>query len=196
MKKNRLFNFLVCGLLILLTACQAAKAPLEAAMPQPVEEPVNGIRLTTGAAEAPPLWAFCEAAQENTHIRTFYCRVPAWQDLAIGYAFLLADSALVHGRSADLEWDVAIDDTLVDLESFGTYDYVMPAMPGSPSRIRKVFVTVTDWNLVMTNTNPGEHTLYFRAKDSAGYHCEWLVHLSIEGKDRTDISSIPFPLIS
>ncbi len=96
---------------------------------------------------------------------------------------------------ADLVWELSIDDYVVDLDSFGTFDYVMPAMPASPSPIREVFAKVTDWNLVMTNLNPGEHTLHFRAQDGADqYH--WLVNLVIEGEDGVDMSAAPFPLHS
>lgn len=192
MNRNRLFNILGCGLVILLTACQAAKAPLDASLVQPVDA-TNSFQLATGAADAPPLWAFCSAGEESIPVRTFQCRAPVGQTLAVGYRYLLADSALLNGSAADLNWEVSIDDTLVDLASFGTYDYVMPGMPASPSPVREAFVRMTDWNLAMTHTNPGEHILFFRARDSAGYYYEWLVHLTIEGEDGTDIGSVPFP---
>jgi hypothetical protein len=191
MNKTRLFQWMSLGLLIILTACQAAGQPLSASMFRPGDT-IKGMSLTTGAADAPPLWAFCSAAQENTHIRTFHCRAPVWQTLAVGNFFLLADAALLNRDETDLEWELAIDDYVVDLESFGTFDYVMPAMPASPSPIREVFAKVTDWNLVMTNLNPGEHTLAFRAQsDTESY--TWFVNLVIDGADGTDISSVPFP---
>jgi hypothetical protein len=185
MNNKRLSHLLVIGLLFLLTACQAAMVGSG--------DTISGISLTTGAADAPPFWAYCSAAQENTHIRTFHCRAPVWQTLAVGHLFLLADASLLNGREADLVWELSIDDYIVDLDSFGTFDYVMPAMPASPSPIREVFAKVTDWNLVMTNLNPGEHTLHFRAQDGADqYH--WLVNLVIEPADGEgiDISSVPF----
>lgn len=194
MNTKRLFQLLSVGLLVLMTACQAARQPLSAAISES-KETINGVRLTTGAADAAPLWAYCSPSQENTHIRTFQCRAPVWQTLAIGHLFLLADSALLNARGADLEWELSIDDTLVDLESFGTFDYVMPAMPASPSPIREVFARVTDWNLVMTNLNPGEHTLQFRAQ-SENESYMWLVQLVIEGADGADMSAAPFPLHS
>lgn len=194
MNKTRLSKWMYLALLVTLTACQAAGQPLSAAMSGP-SDTLNGLNLTTGAAEAPPLWAYCSPSQENTHIRTFHCQAPVWQTLAVGHLFLLADSALLNARSADLKWELSIDDYLVDLESFGTFDYVMPAMPASPSLIREVFARVTDWNLVMTNLNPGEHTLSFRAQSGSESYM-WLVHLLIEPTDSTDISAAPFPLHS
>lgn len=194
MNTNRLLRALCLALTILMTACQAAGQAGKATLYQPVEE-INGIRLGTGAVDAPPLWAYCSPSQENTHIRTFNCRAPVWQTLAVGNLFLLADAALLNARGADLTWELAIDDHLVDLASFGTFDYVMPAMPANASPIREVFAKVTDWNLVMTNLNPGEHSLHFWAQnDTAQYH--WLVNLVIEPADSVDISAAPFPLHS
>jgi hypothetical protein len=193
MKKNRLYHLLVIALLFVLTACQGAGQSLGATLSEPGKS-IDGMSLTTGAADAVPLWAYCSPSEENTHIRTFDCRAPVWQTLAIGHLFLLADSANLTAGGADLTWELSIDDYLVDLESFGTFDYVMPAMPKGPSPIREVFVNMTDWNLVMTNLNPGEHILFFRAQDGEGYYHVWLVRLAIEddGKNRTDINSVPF----
>ena len=194
MNTNRLLRVLGLAVIILMSACQAAGQPGSAALSQPVEE-MNGIRLGTGAAEAPPLWGYCSPSQENTHIRTFHCRAPAWQTLAIGNLFLLADAALLNRDATELAWELGIDDYLVDLESFGTFDYVMPTMPAKPSPIREVFARVTDWNLVMTNLHPGEHTLSFRAQN-ANESYMWLVQLVIEPADNADITAAPFPLHS
>ena len=194
MNKTRVSHWIYIGLLVLLTACQASGQPLSAAMSEP-KGAINGVRLTTGAVDAAPLWAYCSPSQENTHIRTFHCRAPVWQTLAIGHLFLLTDQALLNRGGAELVWELAIDDHVIDLASFGTFDYVMPAMSASPSPIREVFARVTDWNLVMTNLNPGEHTLHFRAQnDTAQYH--WLVNLVVEPADNVDISAAPFPLHS
>jgi hypothetical protein len=193
MNKIRFFQGMLIGLLFMLTACQTAGQPLSAAMSEPSDE-IKGMSLTTGAADAAPLWAYCSPSQENTYLRTFHCRAPVWQTLAIGHLFLLENSADLNARSADLKWELSIDDYLVDLESFGTFDYVIPAMPGNPSPIREVFVKMTDWNLVMTNLSPGEHILFLQAQDGAGYYYAWLVHLTIDGENGTDIGSVPFPL--
>jgi hypothetical protein len=194
MSIKRFSHVLSLGLLILMTACQSTSQPLSAVLSQSGEA-TNGMSLTTGAADASPLWAYCSPSQENTHIRTFHCRAPAWQTLAVGHLFLLTDAALLERREADLKWQLTIDDRIVDLESFGTFDYVMPAMPASPSPIRKVFARVTDWNLVMTNLSPGEHVLSFRAQNETESYM-WLVQLVIEPADRAEMSAAPFPLHS
>lgn len=191
MNTNRLSQLLSVGLLILMTACQGAGQPLSAAMVGSGDT-ISGMRLTTGAADAPPLWAYCSPSQENMPIRTFHCHAPVWQTLAVGNLFLLADAALLNRSGAELVWELAIDDYVVDLESFGTFDYVMPAMPASPSPVREVFAKVTDWNLVMTNLNPGEHTLRFLAQSETESYA-WFVNLVIEPADEVDISSVPFP---
>ena len=164
----------------------------------PMLEPgdqIDGMTLTTGAEDAPPLWAYCSASEENTQIRTFGCRAPVSQTLAIGHLFLLADQALLNRGGPALVWELAIDDHVVDLESFGTFDYTMPAMPASPSPVREVFARVTDWDLVLTDPHPGRHILHFRAQnDAAQYH--WLVVLVIAPADGIDVDAAPFPLHS
>ncbi|HJQ13100.1 MAG TPA: hypothetical protein VJ830_00015, partial [Anaerolineales bacterium] len=82
MNKNRVSHWIYIGLLVLLTACQAAGQPLSAAVSEP-RETIEGMRLTTGAADAAPLWTYCSPSEENTHIRTFNCRAPVWQTLAV-----------------------------------------------------------------------------------------------------------------
>jgi hypothetical protein len=185
---------LVIGVLFLLTACQGAGQPLQAAMVGSGDS-INGMSLATGAADAPPLWAYCSPLPENTHVRTFHCNAPAWQTLAVGNLFLITDAALLNRNGSDFVWELAIDDTIVDLESFGTFDYVMPAMASSPSPVREVFAKVTDWNLVTTNLNPGEHTLSLRAQSESESYM-WLVQLVVEPADEVDMSAAPFPLHS
>lgn len=194
MNKTRFVKWMYLTLLVVLTACQSKGQPLSAAISEPVET-LNGLSLATGAVDAAPLWAYCSPSQENTHIRTFNCRAPVWQTLAVGNLFLLTDAALLNRNGAELVWELSIDDYVVDLESFGTFDYVMPAMPASPSPVREVFARVTDWNLVMTNLNPGEHTLSFRAQNKTESYM-WLVQLVVEPADDVDISAAPFPLHS
>jgi hypothetical protein len=156
---------------------------------------INGLTLATGAESALPLWAFCSSSQENNPLQTFNCRVSALQTLAIGHVFLLAETASANSDGSDLTWDLAIDDQVVDLASFGKFEYVVPSMAKGPSPVREVFKKAIGWNIVLTNLNPGEHTLSFRAKSETDSHL-WLVNLAIEGADGIDISAAPFPLHS
>lgn len=191
MNRTRLSQWIYVGLMLMLTACQAAGQPLSAAMFRPGDT-INGLSLGTGAADAPPLWSYCSPSQENTLIRTFHCRVPAWQTLAIGNLFLLLDAGRSNLGGSELAWELSIDDHVVDLQSYGTFDYVMPGMAMGPSPVREVFLRVTDWNLVMTNLNPGEHTLRFLAQNETESYA-WFVNLVIEAADEVDISVVPFP---
>lgn len=193
MNKVRAAQLLSVGLLVLLTACQAAGQPLSAAF-RPGDT-INGMGLTTGAAEAPSLLAFCSSSQLSDHMKSFDCRAPVLPTLAIGNLFLLSDEAFASLGWSDLVWEFSINGQPVDLESFGTFDYVMPSMAKSPSPVREVFEKATAWNVVLTNLNPGEHTLRFLAQsDTESY--TWLIHLSIEGTQGVDVSSVPFPLHS
>jgi hypothetical protein len=194
MNTKRFFHVLSFGLLILVTACQSAAQPLSAAMSGPGDT-INGLKLATGAEAAPSLWAFCSSSQENNLIQTFNCRAPLLQSLAIGHVFLLAEQVSATLNGSDLLWELSIDDQIVDLESFGRFEYVMPSMSKSPSPVREVFKKATAWNIVLTNLNPGEHTLSFRAQSEADSHL-WLVNLVIEAAGGTDISAVPFPLHS
>jgi hypothetical protein len=193
MNKIRLAQLLSAGLLLVLTACQAAGQPLSAAF-RPGDN-LDGMKLTTGAEDAPPLWAFCAGSQGGDHVKTFDCRAPVLQTLAIGHLFLLSEETFAGLGWSDLVWELAINGQAVDLESFGTFDYVMPSMAKSPSPVREVFQKVTAWNVVLTNLNPGEHTLRFLAQSDTDSYT-WLVHLTIEGVDGVDVSSMPFPLHS
>src|SRR5688500_15775256 len=121
MNKIRLSQLLYCGLLCVLTACQAAGQPLSAEMFRPGDI-IDGMSLTTGAAEAPPLWAFCSGSQESDHVKTFNCRAPMLPTLAIGHIFLFADETLTNLDWSELVWELSIDDRAVDLGSFGTFD--------------------------------------------------------------------------
>lgn len=187
MNKTRLFQLLSFGLLFMFSACQAAGQPLSAAMFRPGDT-IDGMSLGTGAADAPPLWAFCSGSQESNHIKTFNCRAPMLPTLAIGNIFILADGALANLDWSELVWELSIDDQAVDLESFGTFEYLMPTMPQSRSSIREVFKKFTAWNVVLTNLNPGEHTLRFLAQSETDSYT-WFVNLVIESADGVDVSS-------
>lgn len=190
MNKTRRVQWLSIGWIVILAACQSAGPAGGGAMFRPGDN-LGGMNLTTGAADAPPLWAFCSNPQENTHIRTLECRAPVLPTLAIGHAFLLADEALTNLNWSELVWEMSIDGQAVDLESFGTFEYVMPTMTEDSSFVREVFKKAIAWNVVLTNLNPGEHTLYFRAQSETNSYL-WLVNLTIGPEAGTDISSIPF----
>ena len=194
MNNTRLSQWISLGLLVVLTACQSAGQSFSAALSRPGDA-INGLRLSTEAADAAPLWAFCSTSQGSGNLKSFDCRTPVLPALAIGHIFLLADEALGSQQWSDLVWELSIDEQAVDLEQFGTFEYVMPSMAQSPSRIREVFQKATAWNIVLTNLNPGEHTLRFLAQSETESY-SWFVNLVIEAGEGSDFSSVPFPLHS
>jgi hypothetical protein len=194
MNSKRFSHVLSLGLLVLMTACGSTGQSLGAVMSQPGDA-INGLTLATGAENALPLWSFCSASQENSLIQTFNCRASELQTLAIGHVFLLSEMASADSDGSDLLWDLSIDDQIVDLESFGRFEYVVPSMAKGPSPIREVFKKAIGWNIVLTNLNPGEHTLSFRAQSETDSYL-WLVNLVIAPADGIDVSAMPFPLHS
>jgi hypothetical protein len=180
MNNNRLSQLLYVGLILVLTACQGAGLSPKV-MFRPGDA-VDGMSLTTGAQDAAPLWAFCSSAQYVGNTTTADCTVPLLSRLAIGHILMPGDDALSRLDWSEINWELTIDGQSVDLKSFGTYDFVLPAMSHDPSPVREVFVTFTAWDVVLTNLSPGDHTIYGMAQmGSESYN--WVIHLSIEGKD-------------
>jgi hypothetical protein len=79
--------------------------------------------------------------------------------LAIGHIFLGTDVALGDTKWSALNWELYLDDQYIHLDDFGTFDYLLPTMAPSPSRVREVFTKFTAWDVVLTNLQPSEHTL-------------------------------------
>jgi len=194
MKTRRLFQLMSAGMLFLLTACGAAGQSASTAALKSGDS-INGMSLATSVTNAPPLWAFCSSSQQSNNTKTMSCHAPVLPTLAIGHFFLLADEVFTDMNGSDLTWDLSIDNQAVDLASFETFDYAVPSMAKHPSHIREVFKKATAWNIVLTNLNPGEHTLRFLAQNDTDSYT-WLVKLVIEPRDGTDISSVPFRLKS
>ena len=142
---------------------------------------MDGMRITTGAARAPSLWAFC-SSEEEVHIPTTNCRVPQMTALGIGHVFLPRDHAFSDMDWSALEGQLYIDNKfLVSLDDFGTYNYVLPTVAPTPSIAREVFTKFTAWDVVLTNLQPGTHTIQgmIRAEEE---EYRWVVNLVIEAR--------------
>jgi hypothetical protein len=149
---------------------------------------IDGMTLTGGADGARPLWVFC-ASEESTGVITADCRVPKMQALAIGHVFLATDSAFSRTEWSELEWELSIDNREVNLEEFGTYDYLLPTMAPNPSLIREVFMKFTAWDIVLVDLQPGTHTLRGTvSSDTEEYG--WIVNLVIE--DQSSARKAPY----
>lgn len=181
MNKNRLAKLLYVGLLLMLTACQTAGQPLSASLFKPGDT-IDGMSLITGAKDAVPLWAFCSPAQYSNNATAASCDVPLLPKLAIGHFLMPGDDTLTRLDWSAISWELTIDDHPIDLQSFGTFDFVLPAMSHDPSPIREVFVEFTAWDVVLTNLNPGEHTIRGSAKMGTDSY-SWVIHLTISGND-------------
>jgi hypothetical protein len=143
-----------------------------------VGDEVDGMTLTTGAADARPLWVFC-ASEVNKNVTTANCRVPQVSKLAIGHVFIDTDIAFRETEWSDLHWELYLDDQYINLDQFGPYDYLLPTMAPNPSLVREVFMKFTAWDVVLTNLEPGVHTIEGRVFDGAEEY-SWIVNLVIE----------------
>jgi hypothetical protein len=143
-----------------------------------VGDELDGMTLTTGAADARPPWVFC-ATDVIENVTTADCRVPQVSRLAIGHVFLGTDVAFSETEWSDLQWELYLDDQYINLAQFGTYDYLLPTMAPNPSLVREVFMKFTAWDVVLTNLQPGSHTIEGRVRAGAEEY-SWVVDMVIE----------------
>jgi hypothetical protein len=181
MNKTRFLKALYIGLLVILSACQVSGNSAGATMIKPGDT-IDGMVLTTSAADAPPVWAFCSQPQYAGNTVTSDCNVPMVSELAIGHTLMPEDHALARRDWSEISWEMTIDGNSIDLQSFGTYNFLLPAMSHSASPVREVFVSFTAWDVVLTNLSPGEHTINGLAQMGDDSHI-WVIHLTIEGND-------------
>ena len=139
---------------------------------------IDGMTLTNGAAGAPMLWIFCSSEVSN-YLTTANCHVPQMSRLSIGHVFLATDEAFSGTEWSELDWQLYMDDNLINLADFGTYDYVLPTIAPNPSLVREVFMKFTAWDVVLTNLQPGVHTLEGTVRGDSEEH-SWVVNLVIE----------------
>lgn len=176
---NRPTLSLLCiGLLFVLTACQPAGQTPGNEMLRPGDV-VDGMIMTTGVANVPPLWAFC-TSQDEGNTTTSFCNVPSLHDLGIGCIFTMGARKLSEWIWSELTWEFSIDGQAVDLERFGIYETALPAMADNPSPIREVFRQAKTWDVVLTNLKPGQHTLQGVVHTGTDSYT-WVIYLTIEG---------------
>lgn len=155
---------------------------------------INGMTLSKGTADAHSLWAFCFNAPEGKGSYMLDCRVPALASPRIGNLLLYANEAISSQDWSDLVWELSIDGQVVNLEPFETFDYVVPGVSKIlSSPVPETFKRGTGWNIVLTDLEPGHHTLWLVAQSKVESYT-WFVDLEIEPAEETNISSAPFPL--
>ena len=143
-----------------------------------VGDTIDGMTLGTGAADARPLWVFC-ASDVDENVTTANCQVPQVSRLAIGHVFIEREDVFRDTEWAELQWELYLDDQYINLAQFGAYDYVLPSMAPNPSLVREVFMKFTGWDIVLTNLQPGLHTIEGRVFSGAEEY-SWVVNLEIE----------------
>lgn len=148
---------------------------------------IHGMTLTTGAADARPLWVFC-ATDVIGNVTTADCRIPQVSTLAIGHVFLGTDEVFTEADWSQLKWELYFDDALIDLDTFGRYDYVLPTMAPHPSLVREVFMKFKAWDVVLTNLQPGAHTIEGRVY-TRDEEYRWVVNLKIEDRPLSEWAS-------
>ena len=171
-----MFNILMIAVVI---ACQSAGQSTDNSMLKPGDS-IHGMTLTQGAASAAPLWAFCSSDQESKEIVAVDCRVPLLPRLAVGNIFMPTGESLTELGGSEITWELSIDDQIVDLDAFGTYDFVLPTMAHAPSPVREVFTKFTAWDVVLTNMKPGAHILHCMAQAETETY-SWNINFTIEG---------------
>jgi hypothetical protein len=169
------FAKLIFAFLLALLQSDVAAAP--AAMIT-VGDEIDGMTLTTGAKDARPLWVFC-ASEVNQNVTAANCRVPQMSRLAIGHVFLGTENAFRNADWSELQWELYLDGQSINLDHFGTYDYLLPTMAPNPSLVREVFMKFKAWDIVLTNVQPGAHTIQGRVRSDREEY-RWEVDLLIE----------------
>jgi hypothetical protein len=177
MKRFLLFTF---GLLmaVIMLAYQPIGQSAGDRILKPGDE-IDGMVITTGVAEASPLWAFCSHTLETDNVTHGDCQVPQVSKLAIGHPFGGADRALQALDWSTLTWALSLDEHSLDLEAFGIYHYAIPDLASPPSPIREVFRQKKTWDVVLTNPTPGLHTLHGMARAGTNTYT-WIVNFTVK----------------
>jgi hypothetical protein len=175
-------KFLLVTLSLLIAVVMLAYQPVWQSVGNPMLKPgdeITGMIITTGVAEAPPLWAFCSPALENDGVMTADCHVPLLSKLAIGHPFDGAAQPLQALDWSALTWELYLDGHPLDLKAFGIHHYAMPDLATPPSPTREVFRQMKAWDVVLANPTQGMHRLHGIARAGANTYT-WVVNFTIE----------------
>jgi hypothetical protein len=187
MKKILLLIFNL-SITVVVIACQFVERSTGNSMLQPGDE-IDGMVIATGAATAPPLWAFCSVAQKEEHVMKSDCRIPPnLAEVAIGHIFNIAEIPTTLNWS-EFTWKLTLDEQPIDLARFGTYEVAMPTRSMSPSPLRETFNLFTAWDVVLSNLKPGTHTVQGLAHSETDTYT-WIVNLVIEASHTSDVGSV------
>lgn len=183
---NKLFEFFIVAAVIppFLFACSSQRIQwqqFEQSVVNPLLKPddnINDMVITTGVESAVPLWAFCSSTIENDHLITADCGELSYASLAIGHTFGVMGLIPQSLDWEDLTWQMTLDGHPIDLEAFGTYNFVHPDLAPNPSPVREVFRTIRVWDVVLANPTPGTHTLQGQAQSQDEIYT-WVVKFTV-----------------
>lgn len=139
---------------------------------------LNGMVLTSGAVDAPPLDAFCIFDSDEEVTTTIDCQVPPLPKLAIGHMIGVTGGAFQELDWSEIDWQIYLDGYLLKLDTFDEQSYIEPEIPSSPSPVREVFKQRKTWDIVLVNPTLGLHTLLCTAKTSSVDY-NWVVNFMI-----------------
>jgi hypothetical protein len=139
---------------------------------------LNGMVLTSGTIDAPPLEAFCIFDIDEEVTTTIDCQVPPLPKLAIGHMIGVTGRAFQELDWSKIDWQIYLDGYLLDLDTFDEQSYVEPEIGTSPSLIREVFKQRKTWDIVLINPTFGLHTLVCTAKTNSVVY-KWVVNFEI-----------------
>lgn len=167
--------FTILGLLFVPASCrQIPSAPRILKQ----GDKLNGMVVTSGMADAPPLEAFCVFDVSEDVTTTIDCQVPRLSKLAIGHMIGVTGGASRELDGSEIDWQIYLDGYLLELDTFDEQSYIEPEILSSPSAVREVFKQRKTWDIVLINPTLGLHTLLCTAKTSSvTYH--WVVNFMI-----------------
>jgi hypothetical protein len=166
----------ILGLLSMVASCrQLPMAPRILAE----GDKLNGMLVTSGTTDAPPLEAFCTFDVDEDVTSTIDCQVPPLPKLAIGHLIGVTGGAFQELDWSEIDWQVYLDGYLLDLDTFDEESYLEPEILSSPSPAREVFKQRHTWDIVLINPTFGLHTLLCTAKTNSVVY-NWVVNFMIK----------------
>ena len=159
------------------TGSRAERLPVAKVMLKPGDK-IGDMVVTSGVKRAFPLWSYCLPIVENEHRIIVNCSEVSFDQLGIGHTFGVMDLVPSATDWEELTWQMTLDGYPIDLDAFGTYEFVHPDLVLNGSPIREVFLAVRVWDIVLVNPTPGKHVLEGQAQ-AEGRIYTWIVNFTV-----------------
>jgi hypothetical protein len=115
---------------------------------------IGDMVVTTGQPGDPEIWNFCDPYLAGPGIYTRECELPAIPNLQIGSGNLADTAELQNLEWQAQTWELTLDDQPINLSAFGT-------LPDQNILEGGRALTLRQWNVVLDNPIPGQHTLRY-----------------------------------